>query len=183
MYVPVYLVSLLSHPLCLTYPDNCFQIMCKVYRFECDCATDGWRDLLDADQNLFRFDGKNVEILCHSETSWKKLSGSCLIPRWPWGDELITPQEMVTRLAMGKVMPTDRTMKIPEEFWDPTVAVSLPYQFSTRNVMTDRGARAVGSIVNKVRGNLRKQRRLNSHNDPPLVGGPGRTGRSRRHGV
>lgn len=157
--------------------------MCKVYRFECECATDRWRDLVDADQNIFRFDGKNVEIMSHSETSWRKLSSSCLIPRWPWGDELISPQEIVTRLSMGKVMPTDRKMKFPDEFWDPTVEVCLPYEISRRNVMTDRGARGVASIVNKVRGDLRKQRRLNLHNDASSVGSSGRSGRSRMYGM
>ena len=63
-----------------------------------------WCDLLDVNQNMFRFAG-DVVIMLH-EGRWMELPGSTVIERWPYASDLLTPLEIASAMGLPKTMPT-----------------------------------------------------------------------------
>ena len=63
-----------------------------------------WCDLVNVNQNLFRFSG-DVVIMLH-EGRWIELPGSTVIERWPYASDLLTPLEIASAMGLPKTMPT-----------------------------------------------------------------------------
>lgn len=92
--------------LLLCHTLTCFQLFHYTETFRIDGGrSDGmWCDLVDVNQNLFRFCG-DVVIMLH-DGHWIEFPGSTVIKRWPYGLDVMTPVEIASTMGLAKTMPT-----------------------------------------------------------------------------
>lgn len=70
-----------------------------------------WCDLIDPNHNIFRYNGEGVLML--HDGHWLELPGTSVVERWPYGSDLLTPLEHVTRMDLGSSINSYKDGNLP----------------------------------------------------------------------
>jgi len=89
---------------------------------------------------------------------WTELPGTAIVDRWSFGNDLLTPEEMVARLSIGVVMPSDddikhvvhrKTLLYPLLY--PNRSLDLEFEFNTCNNMSSEALQFAESEISRCR--------------------------------
>lgn len=90
-----------------------------------------WCDLIDPEQNLFRYDGEDI-LMLHND-QWVELPGRSVVERWPYASDLMTPIQITERMGLGSAMPTSTTMetyRLSRELLYPRGRQTLDFEYN-----------------------------------------------------
>jgi hypothetical protein len=84
------------------------KVLCKAFRSLStqDAKKAQWCDTLLPGQLLYQFDGDSILVLSPSGET-EEVEGNAIMNRFPYGDRLLTMDEVVSELGLPSTMPLD----------------------------------------------------------------------------
>jgi hypothetical protein len=90
-----------------------------------------WCDTLFPGQPLFQFE-PNVVLVLSPDGETEEVDGDLILNRFPFGDRMLTMEELVSELGMPNVMPTESGMQkycFQGKVWSPKVKFDVEFTF------------------------------------------------------
>jgi hypothetical protein len=110
-------------------------ILCKAFRAlskkDSKRKTERWCDTMPPGQLIFQFEDDFITVLSPNGDT-EELDGQSIMNRFPFGDRLLTMEELVAELGLPNVMPTESRMRkycFYEKVWRPTVTFDVEFTF------------------------------------------------------
>jgi hypothetical protein len=119
-----------------TFTDRIVEnILCKAFRAlsnkDSKRKTERWCDTLPPGQLIFQFEDDFIIVLSPNGDT-EEVDGQAIMNRFPFGDRLLTMEELVAELGLPNVMPTESRMRkycFYEKVWHPTVTFDVEFSF------------------------------------------------------
>ena len=115
---------------------------------------------MDDRQNMFVFGKKgSFKALAGGTSSWKNVKGNCLVSKWRYGDNILSPLDIVARLGLERAFPKiGKAIHLPDHFWVSDRKMEIQYGVSMDNPMMGGSAATLDRTVRKLRSALARQR-------------------------
>ena len=145
--------------------------LCKAFRAlrsqKCPKRQEHWCDTLQVGHILFLFKTGCFIILSPSGES-EEVDGESILNRFPFGDCLLTMQELVLELGLPSVMPSESRMRkyrFYEKVWSPKVQFGVEFTFPSSIPLSKQAEGTTKSILSKWIGSLtipRKRKQMHT---------------------
>jgi hypothetical protein len=92
---------------------------------------ESWCDTLLEGQQVFQFETDFIIVLSPSGET-EEVDGDAILNRFPFGDRLLTMEELVDKLGLPSVMPTESRMRKYQFYgkvWSPKVKFDVEFTF------------------------------------------------------
>jgi hypothetical protein len=128
-------------------------ILCKTFRA---LSNDGqknhsWCDTLLPGQQLYRFKTDFILIVSESGET-EEVEGDAIINRFPYGNALLTMEELVDELGLPCVMPSEPRMRkyqFYEKIWFPKVKFDVEFSIPVPCLLSKKAMETTKTILSK----------------------------------
>jgi hypothetical protein len=139
-----------------TFTDRIVEnVLCKAFRVLSNKGskkkTETWCDTLLPGQQLFHFESDFISVLSpNGET--EEVDGDAILNRFPFGDRLLTMDELVAELGLPSVMPTESRMRkyrFYGKVWSPKVKFDVEFTFPPSIPLSKKALETTKIILSK----------------------------------
>ena len=143
-------------------------VLCKAYRALSNQETKrvvSWCDTLLPGQLLYKFEGKSISVISPSGKK-EEIEGDAIMNRFPYGDRLLTMNEVVSELDLPSTMPSEsrwRRYKFYGKVWSPKAKVDVEFNIPQDVPLSKKALEMTTTILSKWLGSsciVRKRKRM-----------------------
>ena len=142
-------------------------ILCKAFRCLGGRITN-WCDTLLPGQQLFQFKSHYVLVISPNGEI-EEAEGDAIINRFPYGDELLTMEEIVSAIGFTSVMPSQKRRSnfiFYGKVWHPTVKFEVDFHVPTNTPLSKEAMETTNATLSKWIGTLPSRSRRKRKNQP-----------------
>jgi hypothetical protein len=132
----------------------CENLLCKVFRVLSKKDTrkgQSWCDTLGLGQQVFKFEPGFI-LVVSPDGQTEEVEGDAIVNRFPYGDRLVTMEELVAELGLPTIMPSEsrrRQYEFYGKVWYPKVKFDVEFHFSPVGKLSKQALETTATLLSK----------------------------------